>query len=137
MFGHFFIFMAYRVGPTRVVAPFYYTFSVWAVISGLLVFGQLPGPLAIGGIVLIVRQRPRGGDPRRMEAAARAGGLTRIGQAATFEARAVQRYKSRDSATVNEADCSRDRPVEQPDRGGQRDRQPASAGLPGSCTSTM
>ena len=54
MFGHFFIFMAYRVGPTRVVAPFYYTFTVWAVISGLLVFGQLPGPLAIGGILLIV-----------------------------------------------------------------------------------
>ena len=54
MFGHFFIFMAYRVGPTQVVAPFYYTFTLWAVISGLLVFGQLPGPLALAGIVLIV-----------------------------------------------------------------------------------
>ncbi|HET9067967.1 MAG TPA: DMT family transporter [Amaricoccus sp.] len=54
MFGHFFIFMAYRVGPTRVVAPFYYTFTVWAVISGLLVFGHLPTPVAIGGIVLVV-----------------------------------------------------------------------------------
>ena len=54
MFGHFFIFMAYRVGPTRVVAPFYYTFTIWAVISGLVVFGQFPGPLAIGGIVLVV-----------------------------------------------------------------------------------
>ncbi len=54
MFGHFFIFMAYRVGPTRVVAPFYYTFTVWAVISGVLVFGALPTPLAIGGIVLVM-----------------------------------------------------------------------------------
>lgn len=54
IFGHFFIFMAYRTGPTGVVAPFYYCFSVWAVISGLLVFGQFPNPLAIAGIALVV-----------------------------------------------------------------------------------
>ncbi|MER9229378.1 DMT family transporter [Mesorhizobium sp. M0664] len=54
IFGHFFIFMAYRVGPTSVVAPFYYCFTVWAVISGLVVFRQLPNALAIGGILLVV-----------------------------------------------------------------------------------
>lgn len=54
IFGHFFLFMAYRVGPTGVVAPFYYCFSIWAVISGLAVFGHLPNPLAIAGIALIV-----------------------------------------------------------------------------------
>ena len=54
IFGHFFIFMAYRVGPTGVVAPFYYTFTVWAVISGLLVFQELPNMLAISGILLVV-----------------------------------------------------------------------------------
>ena len=54
IFGHFFIFMAYRVGPTSAVAPFYYCFTVWAVISGLLVFGQLPNTLAICGILLVV-----------------------------------------------------------------------------------
>ncbi len=54
IFGHFFLFMAYRIGPTGVVAPFYYCFSIWAVISGLAVFGHLPNPLAIAGIVLIV-----------------------------------------------------------------------------------
>jgi drug/metabolite transporter (DMT)-like permease len=54
VFGHFFLFMAYRVGPTGVVAPFYYGFTVWAVISGLIVFRQLPDALAIGGIVLVV-----------------------------------------------------------------------------------
>lgn len=54
IFGHFFIFMAYRVGPTGVVAPFYYCFTLWAVISGLLVFGHLPNALAIGGILLVV-----------------------------------------------------------------------------------
>ncbi|MGX9178243.1 DMT family transporter [Mesorhizobium sp. BHbdii] len=54
IFGHFFIFMAYRVGPTGVVAPFYYCFTVWAVISGLMVFQQLPNVLAISGILLVV-----------------------------------------------------------------------------------
>ncbi|WP_236884171.1 DMT family transporter [Devosia sp. A16] len=54
IFGHFFIFMAYRVGPTGVVAPFYYFFTFWAVLSGLAVFGQFPNLLAICGIVLVV-----------------------------------------------------------------------------------
>jgi drug/metabolite transporter (DMT)-like permease len=54
IFGHFFIFMAYRVGPTGSVAPFYYGFTVWAVISGLTVFGHLPDPVAIAGIILVV-----------------------------------------------------------------------------------
>ena len=54
IFGHFFIFMAYRVGPTSAVAPFYYCFTVWAVISGLLVFGQFPNALAVCGILLVV-----------------------------------------------------------------------------------
>lgn len=54
IFGHFFIFMSYRVGPTGVVAPFYYCFTVWAVVSGLLVFKQLPNTLAICGILLVI-----------------------------------------------------------------------------------
>jgi drug/metabolite transporter (DMT)-like permease len=54
IFGHFFIFMAYRVGRAGVVAPFYYGFSVWAVFSGLLVFGELPNLPAIIGICLII-----------------------------------------------------------------------------------
>lgn len=53
IFGHLFIFMAYRIGPTGIVAPFFYSFSVWAVISGLLVFGHLPNTLAISGILLV------------------------------------------------------------------------------------
>jgi drug/metabolite transporter (DMT)-like permease len=54
VFGHFFIFMSYRVGQTAMVAPFYYFFTFWAVISGLVVFGQFPNALAISGIVLVV-----------------------------------------------------------------------------------
>lgn len=54
IFGHFFIFMAYRVGPTGVVAPFYYFFTFWAVLSGLVIFNQFPNPLAISGMALVV-----------------------------------------------------------------------------------
>jgi drug/metabolite transporter (DMT)-like permease len=54
IFGHFFIFIAYRIGPTTAVAPFYYCFTVWAVFSGLLVFGQFPNALAVSGILLVV-----------------------------------------------------------------------------------
>jgi drug/metabolite transporter (DMT)-like permease len=54
IFGHFFVFMAYRVGPTKTVAPFYYCFTVWAVISGFVVFGHLPNLLAALGILLVV-----------------------------------------------------------------------------------
>ena len=46
--------MSYRVGPTGMVAPFYYTFTVWAVLSGLVVFQQFPNALAIAGIALVV-----------------------------------------------------------------------------------
>jgi drug/metabolite transporter (DMT)-like permease len=53
-FGQFLLFLSYRTGATHAVAPFFYTFAVWAVISGLLVFGSLPNPLALVGIVLII-----------------------------------------------------------------------------------
>jgi drug/metabolite transporter (DMT)-like permease len=53
-FGQFFLFLSYRTGATGAVAPFLYTFAVWAVISGLVVFGSLPNPLALVGIVLII-----------------------------------------------------------------------------------
>ncbi|MNL77547.1 hypothetical protein D3C87_2037580 [compost metagenome] len=46
--------MSYRVGQTAMVAPFYYFFTFWAVISGLVVFQQFPNTLAITGIVLVV-----------------------------------------------------------------------------------
>lgn len=52
-FGHFFLFLAYRVGRTATVAPFFYVFSFWAVISGIVVFHEMPNALAVSGIVLI------------------------------------------------------------------------------------
>jgi drug/metabolite transporter (DMT)-like permease len=52
--GQFFLFLSYRTGETGVVAPFIYMFAVWAVISGLVVFGTLPNLLALAGIALII-----------------------------------------------------------------------------------
>ena len=52
--GHLFIFLSYRNAATSAVAPFYYLFSVWAVLSGFFVFGTFPNALALCGIGLIV-----------------------------------------------------------------------------------
>jgi drug/metabolite transporter (DMT)-like permease len=54
MFGHFCLFTAYRVGEAGSVAPFYYMFTVWAVSSGLVVFGTFPNALAVVGIAFIL-----------------------------------------------------------------------------------
>jgi drug/metabolite transporter (DMT)-like permease len=53
MGGHFCVFMSYRIGPTRTVAPFFYAFTLWAVIAGVLVFGALPNALALAGIAIV------------------------------------------------------------------------------------
>ena len=53
MCGHLLIYMAFRMAPARVVAPFNYAFMIWAVLSGLLVFGEAPNALAIAGMALI------------------------------------------------------------------------------------
>lgn len=52
--GHAFTFLAYRLASAVTVAPFIYCFTVWAVISQLFVFGDLPTPLAFSGILLIL-----------------------------------------------------------------------------------
>lgn len=54
MCGHALVFMAYRVAPARVVAPFNYSFMIWAGLSGLLVFGDVPNGLAFAGMGLIL-----------------------------------------------------------------------------------
>lgn len=52
--AHFFIFLAYRLSPPRVVAPFNYAFTIWAVLSSLLVFDVVPNALALAGMGLIL-----------------------------------------------------------------------------------
>jgi drug/metabolite transporter (DMT)-like permease len=48
------IFLAYRLGAPGAIAPFYYSFAIWAVAAGVLVFRELPNPLALAGIAAIV-----------------------------------------------------------------------------------
>jgi drug/metabolite transporter (DMT)-like permease len=52
--GHYGVFVAYRLGTPGVIAPFFYSFAIWAVLSGLIVFSELPNPLALIGIAAIM-----------------------------------------------------------------------------------
>ncbi len=52
--GHTFVFLAFRFAKAAAVAPFYYTFTLWAVLSGLIVFGDIPNALSILGMLLIL-----------------------------------------------------------------------------------
>jgi len=54
IFGHVCIFLAYRFAPPRTIAPFYYCFTVWAVIAGIVVFGEMPDVASLIGMGLIV-----------------------------------------------------------------------------------
>ena len=74
MCGHLFIYLAFRLAPARVVAPFNYAFTIWAVVSGILLFSDVPNGLAIAGMALIMAAgltvillegRSRQGDPAR------------------------------------------------------------------------
>lgn len=51
--GHLLLYLTYRLGEARTVAPFMYTLTIWAVLSGLVVFGEVPNTLAIAGMALV------------------------------------------------------------------------------------
>ena len=52
--GHVCIILSYRLGETAAVAPFYYSFMIWAVIAGFLVWHQAPNLLGFAGMLLIL-----------------------------------------------------------------------------------
>lgn len=52
-FGQMFVLLAYRSGRASVVVPFTYTSTLWALLSGALIFGTVPNALALFGIALI------------------------------------------------------------------------------------
>jgi drug/metabolite transporter (DMT)-like permease len=54
MLGHFFVYMAFRHASARVVAPFYYSFTLIAVTFGAIFFKEFPNTLALIGIGMIV-----------------------------------------------------------------------------------
>ena len=52
--GHYLLILAHRLAPASILAPFIYTQMVWVVISGYLVFSDLPNHWTlIGGAVVI------------------------------------------------------------------------------------
>jgi len=54
IFGHMFVFLAFRMSSAGIVAPFYYAFTVWAVLSGAIIFRSFPNMLAGAGMTLII-----------------------------------------------------------------------------------
>ena len=54
MLGHHFTLLAYRNASAQQVAPFYYSFLVFAVLFGFIIFGDVPNTLSFTGMVVIV-----------------------------------------------------------------------------------
>ena len=51
--GQFCLIRAFAAAPANIVAPFGYIALVWAALFGLLIFGEIPGPRTLFGVVLI------------------------------------------------------------------------------------
>ncbi|MCU0819469.1 MAG: DMT family transporter [Beijerinckiaceae bacterium] len=54
LIGNYAIIEAYRKSDLSVVSSFRYSVIVWAVLIGFLMFGDVPGPLSVIGLVLIL-----------------------------------------------------------------------------------
>jgi drug/metabolite transporter (DMT)-like permease len=54
MLGHFFVYKSFRHASARIVAPFYYSFTLVAVAAGALLFQEIPNALALLGIGMII-----------------------------------------------------------------------------------
>lgn len=54
VFGYVFSVMAMRTGETSFIAPFRYTAMIWAIMLGILLFGDWPDTLTLTGTLIIV-----------------------------------------------------------------------------------
>jgi drug/metabolite transporter (DMT)-like permease len=54
MLGHHFTLLAYRTASAQTVAPFYYSFLVFAVLFGFVIFKDVPNLLSFVGMAVIV-----------------------------------------------------------------------------------
>jgi len=54
MLGHHFTLLAYRNASAQAVAPFYYSFMVFAVAAGYVIFGDVPNVISVIGMLVIV-----------------------------------------------------------------------------------
>lgn len=52
--GHFFIIEALRLGEASLVAPFRYSSLIWAILLGLVIWGDLPGAWTLAGALILV-----------------------------------------------------------------------------------
>lgn len=52
--GHWFLIVAHRHAPASVLAPFSYSQIVWMIITGALVFGDLPSHWTLAGAAVVV-----------------------------------------------------------------------------------
>lgn len=52
--GHVGVYLAYTLAPARTIAPFMYSLTLWAVLSSVVLFGDIPTSLAVFGMALIV-----------------------------------------------------------------------------------
>jgi drug/metabolite transporter (DMT)-like permease len=71
--GHLFVISAFRGVDVTVVSPFRYSVIIWAILSGAVVFGEIPDVLTLAGAALVVasgvytvhRERIRARDAAR------------------------------------------------------------------------
>lgn len=54
LIGHLWVITALRTGEIAVVAPFRYAGIVWAILMGLMLFGDFPDALTIMGIAILI-----------------------------------------------------------------------------------
>jgi drug/metabolite transporter (DMT)-like permease len=52
--GHYLMIRAHRIAPASVLSPFMYTQTVWVIIAGYLVFGDLPNHWTLVGCAIVV-----------------------------------------------------------------------------------
>ena len=52
--GHVGVYLGFSLAPARTIAPFLYSLTLWAVLSSVVLFGDIPNLLAIAGVILIV-----------------------------------------------------------------------------------
>jgi drug/metabolite transporter (DMT)-like permease len=45
---------AYCTSEASAIAPFEFTYLVWAVVFGYLIWGEVPGPTTLGGVIILV-----------------------------------------------------------------------------------
>ncbi|MEO3430573.1 DMT family transporter [Pelagibius sp. CAU 1746] len=53
-FGYLFSIKAMRIGEVAVVSPFRYTIMVWAIVLGIVVFGEIPDAWTLTGAAIVV-----------------------------------------------------------------------------------